>query len=251
VRIVSNDRGSKFYRCGKGGKERGFMKYPPQPVLACPGYSLENCTMSSNHSAIKNLIIDLGGVLYAIDYAIIEHGMKSLQDPKDTNVIRYSKSYQDELFTLFEIGSITPQAFYEGMKEKFHLQASQEAFEAVWNSMLLGLINGRLELIKDLANHYRLFLLSNTNLVHYTYLLPECEAMFHAFEKCYLSFEMGLRKPSAEIFQTVLKENQLLPEETLFIEDSPQHITTAQSLGIHTLYVTDDAWPDQLKHLLT
>lgn len=207
--------------------------------------------MNQNNTRIQNLIIDLGGVLYAIDYAKIESGMASLQNPDAPNPVRYSRSFQDELFSSYERGEISPEVFWLSMKEKFNLKGTQADFESVWNSMLIGLIPGRKELIQGLAGKYRLFLLSNTNQVHHGFLIPECRETFGYFEKCYFSFEMGMRKPTPEIFHSVLDEQQLNPEETLFIEDSFQHIETARSLNIHTLYVQHDQWPDELAQFLS
>ena len=49
---------------------------------------------------------------------------------------------------------------------------------------------------------------------------------------------MGKRKPDADIFEQVLSENNLDPAETLFIDDSPQHLETAQKLGMQTYLMT-------------
>jgi len=51
---------------------------------------------------------------------------------------------------------------------------------------------------------------------------------------------MGMRKPDSEIFEFVLNTHQLNPSETLFIDDSPQHINTAKSLGIQTHLMLPD-----------
>jgi putative hydrolase of the HAD superfamily len=58
------------------------------------------------------------------------------------------------------------------------------------------------------------------------------------FEKTYYSHLMGKRKPDAEIFEQVLRENNLNPAETLFIDDSPQHLETARKLGLQTYLMT-------------
>jgi glucose-1-phosphatase len=200
-------------------------------------------------SSIKNIIFDLGGVLYAIDYDKIESGMATLQQ-NTSDPVRYSRSYQDPLFTQIEIGKISPSEFFEGMRKRFQLSDNQDAFFTVWNSMLHGLIPGRLELVKSMSAKYRVFLLSNTNIIHYEYLMPECAPMFACMEKCYFSHEVGMRKPDPEIFNKVLKDNALIAGETLFIEDSKQHIDAANALGIKTLFVQSDAWPDQLNDML-
>ncbi len=43
-----------------------------------------------------------------------------------------------------------------------------------------------------------------------------------------------MRKPDPDIFEFVLQEQNLEPEETLFIDDSPQHLKTANNLGLQT-----------------
>ena len=184
-------------------------------------------------STIKNIIFDLGGVLYAIDYDKIESGMATLQQDA-SDPVHYSRSYQDPLFTQIEVGQISPAEFFKGMKNRFQLSDDEDAFFKVWNSMLHGLIPGRLELVRNLAKRYRVFLLSNTNIIHYNYLITECAPMFACMEKCYFSHEVGMRKP----------------QETLFIEDSKQHIDAAYALGIKTLFVESDAWPNQLNDIL-
>jgi HAD superfamily hydrolase (TIGR01509 family) len=56
----------------------------------------------------------------------------------------------------------------------------------------------------------------------------------HLFEKVHYSHLVGKRKPDADFFLQILEENNLVPAETLFIDDSPQHLVTAQQLGIQT-----------------
>jgi FMN phosphatase YigB (HAD superfamily) len=201
-------------------------------------------------NSIKNIIFDLGGVLYAIDYQKIESGMASLQ-LETADSVKYSRSYQDPLFTQLEIGSITPESFWQGMKNRFQLRDDRDAFFKVWNSMLYGLIPGRQNLVHELTQKYRVFLLSNTNIIHYQFLITECEPMFQQMEHCYFSHEVGMRKPEPQIFKHILQAHQLLPQETLFIEDSEQHIEAAKALGIQTIFVQSDAWPDQLHNLLS
>ena len=60
------------------------------------------------------------------------------------------------------------------------------------------------------------------------------------FDKIYLSFEIGVRKPAKSAFKIILKENNLKPNEVLFIDDSPQHIETAERLGMNCYYLLDE-----------
>src|SRR6185437_3496845 len=112
-----------------------------------------------------------------------------------------------------------------------------------WNAMLLDFPVRRLQLLQQLRLHYDLFLLSNTNEVHeeaFNEILMQAFGIPNIgtfFDKVYYSHRVGMRKPDKEIFQHILDENGIKPEETLFIDDSPQHIATAQSLGIQTIYL--------------
>jgi putative hydrolase of the HAD superfamily len=107
-------------------------------------------------------------------------------------------------------------------------------------------------LLLDLKSKYRTFLLSNINPIHYDYIMDYLGREFgydgndHLFEKVYYSHLVGKRKPNAEIFEQVLNENNLDPAETLFIDDSPQHIATAAKLGINTYLMTA---PDNIQAL--
>ncbi len=101
---------------------------------------------------------------------------------------------------------------------------------------------------------YRTFLLSNTNEIHYNYILDYLKRDYKMenndglFEKAYYSQLMLLRKPNVEIFERVIKENGLVPDETLFIDDSPQHLVGAKKAGLHTLLM--DRHPKELKQFL-
>ena len=107
--------------------------------------------------------------------------------------------------------------------------------------MLGDLPTERLALLEMVKNHYRLFLLSNTNAIH----LPECKRIIRRehglrdlssfFEKEYYSHLLGMRKPEKRIFDHVIDENQLTREETLFVDDSPQHIEGGNNAGIRSV----------------
>ena len=109
-----------------------------------------------------------------------------------------------------------------------------------WNALLIGMPKENILLLKDLSKKYRLFLLSNTNSIHINqidkilykdYNLKNLEPLF---DKVYLSHQIGMRKPNRETFEWVLNDARILAQETLFIEDSLQHIKSANKVGIRT-----------------
>lgn len=183
---------------------------------------------------IKNLIFDLGGVLYEIDYQRVTNKLSDLSPN-----LYFSQLKQDPIFDDFEIGKITREEFRDGIRSltrSFDLEDAQ--IDEIWNSMLIGLFPGRVELIQNLSQKYPIVLLSNANQIHYDYIIEECKPLFEPMQRVFFSFEVGMRKPHKEIFEYVLKTMNFLPEETLFIEDTIIHIEGAKKLGIRTLHLT-------------
>ncbi len=191
---------------------------------------------------IKHIIFDLGGVIINLDIPkTIAEFNKLSGRPFETI---YTQLQQTPLFDDFDKGRISEKKFFDELKRLLEGPISDEQVLAAWNAMLLDFPLHRLELLNRLKKHYRLFLLSNTNETH----VAELEKQLHAahgymnlepfFEKVYYSCRMNMRKPDREIFEFVLKENNLKPEETLFIDDSPQHIEGALQTGIKAHFLT-------------
>jgi putative hydrolase of the HAD superfamily len=191
-------------------------------------------------SGIKNIIFDLGGVILNIDYqltsnAFKEIGLKSFDD-------YYSQKTQTSIFNDLETGKINTAQFVSELIS-LNPQMTEENILKAWNAMLLDLPISRIEILRNLSEKYRLFLLSNTNEIHIRAFNEIIEKQYGSnvlvpcFEKVYFSNEMGLRKPDEECFTLVLKENGLKASETLFIDDSIQHIVGAESCGIKTHFV--------------
>jgi putative hydrolase of the HAD superfamily len=190
----------------------------------------------------KNIIFDFGGVIINIDYnltinAFREMGLRNFEE-------QFSKAKQKQLFDLYEKGQITSHEFRTELRTVFNAKPTVAAIDTAWNAMLLDLPKERLELLERLKATHRTFLLSNTNEIHIDTIYKSLHAnmgitdLSAYFEKVYLSYKMNMRKPDAGIFAHVLRENGLKASETLFIDDSPQHIEAAKKLGIHT-YLLD------------
>ncbi|MES2284698.1 MAG: HAD family phosphatase [Bacteroidota bacterium] len=189
----------------------------------------------------KNIIFDLGGVLLNIDYSL---ATKAFSDLGLTDFDKlFSKAHQTKLFDLYEKGQISSEAFRDHVKSCFNTPIDDNTIDKAWNAMLLDFPPERLRLLQTLKTKQRIFLLSNTNDIHIQYINNYLQETFGIadlsgyFEKVYLSYKVGMRKPDAEIFELVLSENNLDPNETLFIDDSIQHIEGAKKLGIHTYWL--------------
>jgi len=203
---------------------------------------------------IKNIIFDLGGVIINLDIPKTISEFNKLSNQSFESI--YNQLQQTPVFDLFDKGQITEKDFFVELKKALQNDVTDEELLFAWNAMLLDFPKHRLELLSKLKPNYRLFLLSNTNESH----VLEFEKTLVAshgyqnlepfFEKVYYSCRMNQRKPNADIFESVLNENNLIAEETLFIDDSPQHVEGALTLGIKAMLLEkNNEVEDLLKEL--
>lgn len=192
---------------------------------------------------IKNIIFDYGNVIFNIDFARVQQSFKALGIANVDEFFGHLQ--QDPIFDAFDRGQITAEVFRNRIREKANNpNLTDEEVDAAWNSILVGIPEGNHDLLLKLKDKYRTFLLSNINEIHYNFIMKYLKNDFgfdnndHLFEKIYYSHFTGKRKPELSIFEQVLSENNLNPAETLFIDDSPQHLAAAKTLGIHTFLMT-------------
>lgn len=189
---------------------------------------------------IKSVIFDLGGVLYDIDYhrtinALANIGLANAD-------AHFSQMKQTHLFDLYETGKISTHTFFEELNRMLPQPIDYSELEKAWNAILIDFKPGILAFLTKFKQKMPTFLLSNTNALHIETVNKqlineyECGSLSPYFHKVYYSFEVGMRKPEAEVFLHILNENNLKASEVLFIDDSPQHIESAQKLGLQTYH---------------
>lgn len=199
----------------------------------------------SSYSNIRNIILDLGGVIIDLDYsrtagAFIHLGMSGFDEV-------YSKARQTAFFDDFEKGFLDEDAFRADLRKHLPDHVTDRDIDRAWNAMLLGVPMYRIDWLRQLGKHYRLFLLSNTNTIHIRAFTEMLDREFNGFrieelfEKSYFSCLLGMRKPDRNIFLHVLNENGLDPADTLFVDDSIQHIEGATAAGIRAEWLNLEA----------
>ncbi len=200
--------------------------------------------------AIKNIIFDLGGVIYDIRYENIADKFRSYGITDFEKL--YSKASQTDSIDLFEEGKITPAEFRDYLRGLSPVPLTDEQINEAWNAILIGIPKERLELLGMLRLKYNIFLYSNTNQINYDKFTTELKAKYGfdvfevTFKKAYFSQILQIRKPKLEGFRAILAEQGLKPEETLFIDDSPQHIEAARKVGINAYHLTGGETMEQL-----
>lgn len=190
---------------------------------------------------IKNIIFDLGGVIMNIDFkqtalAFAKLGIGNFSE-------YYTLQSVTPLFENLETGTISPAEFYSEFRKLVNLSLSDSDITTAWNALLLDFPLERIIWLKKIKQKYNIYLLSNTNEIHYnaftnTYKKEIQDGEFdELFINAYYSHKLGLRKPSKEIFETVLQKENLTASETLFIDDSEANVKGAQSIGLQTIYL--------------
>lgn len=196
------------------------------------------------NNQFDNIIFDLGGVILTLDYqkTIDEFSNLISADFKES----YSQYQQLSFFDKYERGEITSEQFRNEIRTAFNITSSDQEIDFAWNAMLGIIPNERIELLIKLKKEKRTFLLSNTNEIHlkeFNRIIKSnnnINGLSSLFEKDYYSHLVGMRKPERRIFDFVLNQNNLKAEETLFIDDSIQHITGARIVGINSILIDKD-----------
>jgi len=190
---------------------------------------------------IKNIILDLGGVILELDVERTISTFHELGFPRLNNADIILSKYP--FFQDFETGMLSAEEFVRNVINIAGRQVSEKQVLDAWNAMIRGFKPEIISLLLDLRKKYRLFLLSNTNAiheVHYNLQLKNdhgIENLDRIFEKVYYSHVLKLRKPNAEIFQYVLKDAGIPGEECIYIDDTLEHIETARLLGIQAYHL--------------
>lgn len=185
---------------------------------------------------IRNLILDFGNVFVDLDQeatvrTIMDYGVKEIPAALYDLALDYEK------------GQLSTTDFVRQARTYLPGLRAEELIHA-WNAILLDMPEHRLEFLRSLSagNTYNLILLSNSNALHLEHLtrrwgLHKMEHFLACFDRVYFSHEMGMRKPDAEIFLTVLEREGLQPEQTFFVDDTAENIYAAAELGLLTWHL--------------
>jgi putative hydrolase of the HAD superfamily len=183
---------------------------------------------------IDTIIFDFGDVFINLDKEATPLALKNLG-------LKEWNSNLDALNLDFERGKISETEFILGF-QNYIPNASIHQIREAWNAILLDFPLYRLEFLQMLAKKHKLYLLSNTDSIHIERFQHRAGISFYrdfyqCFEKVYFSFELGMRKPDPAIFEFVIKEHNLLPKNTLFVDDNLQNIESAEKLGLQVWHL--------------
>ncbi len=184
-----------------------------------------------NGLRIKAILFDLGNVLLNYD------AKKSARRFSKASKVPMTKIWE-HFFTsptekAYTRGQITCEAFYRHAKGSLKVPVDFKTFKRYWNEIFTE-NKGMDSLLGRLKKKYPLYLISNTNKLHFDHIKKSFKILRH-FNKTFPSHEMGYRKPEPEIYRKVLKTIKMKPQETVFVDDAPKFVEGARAVGMHAI----------------
>ena len=210
--------------------------------------------LKPKENMIRNLVFDFGGVVVDIYWEDAVKEFARLGLPNASQVIDRYK--QNGLFLELEEGKINAETFIARFSQMVGRTLTHDEVEAAWLSFFKTVPDARLKMLEELHRKYRMYLLSNTNpfvmgWARSSRFTPSGKSLDYYFDKLFLSYQLGVTKPSPQIFRQMMADVQLSPEETLFIDDGKANTDTARSLGFATLTVNSgDEWTETIASVL-
>ena len=192
-------------------------------------------------NGIKNIIFDLGGVLLNLDMQQSEDAFVKMGAPAFREL--FGKGHVKSFIKDYEIGVIDDEQFTLDLLNLTGNKYSREEVLAGWNAMLLDFPADRIALLDKLKTKYRLFLFSNTNAIHVTGFVKKFADTFPGrsfeslFEKAWYSNVINHRKPELAAFEYIIKDKQLDPSETMFIDDMLINVEGARAAGLKGVHL--------------
>lgn len=193
---------------------------------------------------VKNILFDFGGVIVSLNK---QNALNRFKEIGFADIEEYISEFRQKgIFLEYEEGKLSAEEFYtEFRKLSKKTDISDDDIDSAWMAFLIGIPAYKFQMLKDLRKKYNVYLLSNTNpsVMKWAFsndFSPEGLPIDAYFEKCYLSYELGVAKPEKRIYELILQDSGINASETLFLDDGQKNIDAAQELGFQTYLANQD-----------
>jgi FMN phosphatase YigB (HAD superfamily) len=196
---------------------------------------------------IKLFVFDLGNVILPFEHRQIVvklHETSRIQDrftPDD--LFKFLFDMDRGLVNPYEEGLMSSVDFFAKLREKYKLELEYDEFKDIWNIIFQedSEVNNAILYLKNKG--YPVFLLSNTNELHFSYIM-ERYPIVHSLDEWILSYEVGAKKPKQKIFNTIFEKTDTARGEVLYIDDIPEYVEAAKNYGLQGLVFKNakDVW---------
>jgi glucose-1-phosphatase len=200
---------------------------------------------------IKLFVFDLGNVILPFEHrqiAVKLHETSRIQDrftPDD--LFKFLFDRDRGLVNPYEEGLMSSVDFFARLRERYKLELEFDEFKDIWNIIFQEdlEVNNAILYLKNKG--YPIFLLSNTNELHFSYI-QERYPIVHSMDEWILSYEVGAKKPNQKIYDSIFKRTDVERNEVLYIDDMLEYVEVAKNYGLQGLVFKNakDVW-DLLK----
>jgi epoxide hydrolase-like predicted phosphatase len=187
-------------------------------------------------SGVRALLFDLGGVVFEFDFAhaLAHWAPYSALAPEQ---LRRAFSH-DEDYQRHERGELSGAQYFDSLRRKLQLEASDEQIAAGWNAIFREEIAETLDAVAAVRKRFPCYAFSNTNKTHHAAWRAAYPRIEPSFDRVFASSDIGLRKPERAAFAHVCREIGLPPAALLFFDDLEENVAGARACGLQAVRVT-------------
>ena len=187
---------------------------------------------------IKLFVFDLGGVIIPFEHRQI--AVKLLKRsrekviPSPHEVFSFLFDMEKGFVNRYEEGLMSSVEFFSEIRDRYALDINFEEFKAIWNPIFRSdpEVNEAIQHLK--RKDYPLFLLSNTNELHFAHIIKNYPVV-HLFDEWILSYEVGAKKPKKRIYDQIFERMDVKPDEVFYVDDIREYVEAARGYGIQGL----------------
>ncbi len=177
---------------------------------------------------IKALVFDLGNVLIFFDWKIAQNRLNELQPELGDKTTKFLKENRELIHSL-ECGKISDDFFLNKVRSAVNSNLDKNLLAKIYSEIFWE-NNELTSLLPQLKKQYKLYLLSNTNSIHRKYGWNNYSFLKN-FDRLFLSYEIGYVKPEKEIYEFVIKNINIKPDELVYIDDIKEYVDAAIKSG--------------------
>ena len=196
---------------------------------------------------IKLFVFDLGNVILPFDNRQIAEKLYARSEAKglcsSADVFRYLFDLCSGSINAYEEGLSSSLEFFLDVRDRYKLGLDFEEFKDIWNNIFQENLEVNEIIVYLKAKGFPLFLLSNTNELHFAHVIARYPIV-HLMDEWILSFEIGAKKPKRRIYDAIFEKVDVNKDEVFYIDDTEEYVEYARSMGMKGLVFreTADLW---------